>query len=189
VRGTRLNLETFGQTDPAGVEKLLRDTAGRVAERGWHVQIHARLPLIASIAPILAGLPTPVVIDHFGYASPNLDTERQERAALLRLLETGKAYLKLSAAHRIGPADEGATVQGLARSLIEANPDRLLWGSDWPHTAAWPGRPRHPDQMEPFHPIDDGLALRRLAHWTAAEERERILVVNPARLYDFRGNP
>lgn len=184
VRGTRLNLDTFGLTDPDSVAALLGHTARQVEDLGWHIQIHARLPLIARLASVLAALPVPVVLDHFAYASPDLSRECDERAALLRLMASGKVYVKLSAAHRIGPADDGTSARLLARALIAANPERVLWGSDWPHTSSSRSQ-RQPDRVEPFEAVDDGLALRRLAHWTSAREREQILVGNPAALYDF----
>ena len=61
----------------------------------------------------------------------------------------------------------------------------MLWGTDWPHPGAWPGLPRTRDAIEPFHPVDDGNALNRLANWVSADALQRILVDNPARLYGF----
>ncbi len=78
-----------------------------------------------------------------------------------------------------------ADVAPLARALIDANPERILWGSDWPHPhAAAPGSEL--DALTPFYDIDDGLALNQLADWAPdAAMRRKILVENPARLYDF----
>jgi predicted TIM-barrel fold metal-dependent hydrolase len=186
IRGARVNLESFSEADTGAVAKTLQETAARVADFGWHVQIHARLGLLSAVEATLRSLPTQLVVDHFGYAATALEPDQPHLDALLRLLGEGKAYVKLSAAHRIGPADEGAAAKPVARRLIDANPDHIVWGSDWPHTGVWPNLPRHPDRIEPFHPIDDGLALKRLAHWMAdSAELERVLVTNPARLYDF----
>jgi predicted TIM-barrel fold metal-dependent hydrolase len=185
VRGARLNLETYGDVDPGVIEKLLMQTAEQVGGLGWHIQIHARLPLVAAIAPVLARLPTPVVLDHFAYAATDLGREREAREVVLGLMASGKVYVKLSAAHRIGVTGDGQAATPLARAFISANPGRVLWGSDWPHTGSGPRALRDPARIEPFEPIDDGLALRRLARWTSAQERELILVGNPAALYDF----
>ena len=185
VRGARLNLETYGDADPGVIEKLLTQTAEQIGALGWHIQIHARLPLVAAIAPVLAQLPTLVVLDHFAYAATDLDREREARDIVLGLMTSGKVYVKLSAAHRIGVTDDGEGATPLARALIAANPGRVLWGSDWPHTGSGPRAHRDPARIEPFEPIDDGLALHRLARWTSAHERAQILVGNPAALYDF----
>ncbi len=186
VRGLRVNLETYGATDPAHAAEAIRAAATRAAEPGWHVQVHAKLALLAAIAATLRELPAPLVIDHFAYASARLGPGQPGFDVLRDLLQNGKAYVKLSAAQRISMQPDCADVAPVAQSLIAANPDRLLWGSDWPHTGEWPGAARHPDRVERFHPVDNGHALDRLWTWTRdADEVHRILVANPARLYDF----
>lgn len=189
VRGARLNLETYGDADPGVIEKLLMQTAEQVGRLGWHIQIHARLPLVAAIAPVLARLPTLVVLDHFAYASTDLNREREARDVVLSLITSGKVYVKLSAAHRIGVGGDGEGAAPLVRALIAANPGCILWGSDWPHTGSGPRALRDPARVESFEPVDDGLALRRLARWTSADERALILAGNPASLYDFTEPP
>jgi predicted TIM-barrel fold metal-dependent hydrolase len=93
--------------------------------------------------------------------------------------------VKLSAAYRISEHPDCADAGAFARALVDANPDRMLWGTDWPHPGGGLG-PRTPEVVEPFFPIDDGRALNRLAEWTGDTGRlRRILVDNPARLYDF----
>jgi predicted TIM-barrel fold metal-dependent hydrolase len=105
---------------------------------------------------------------------------------LLSLVRAGKIYVKLSAAHRISEAPDCADAAAIAQALVAANPDRMVWGSDWPHPGAWPGTPRSTDPVEPFHPIDDGRTLNRLHEWVGDAARfRRILVDNPARLYGF----
>jgi predicted TIM-barrel fold metal-dependent hydrolase len=75
----------------------------------------------------------------------------------------------------------------MAQALVAANPDRILWGSDWPHTGAAPGKPRQRDVLETFNPVDDGRALNRLAEWVNDPTiLKKILVNNPAKLYDFK---
>ena len=186
VRGARVNLETAGQSDPAAAAEALRWTADRVAPLGWHVQTFTRLAVIEALEGTLATLPVPLVVDHFGHARAEAGTAQPGFAALLRLLGSGRAYLKLSAPHRIAADPDGADAASLARALIAANPDRMLWGSDWPHPGGRPGARPPPEQIEPFNPVDDGAALNRLARWAGDDATlHRILVANPVRLYDF----
>jgi len=173
IRGVRVNLETAGERDPAVARRRLGEMAARVAPLGWHVQVFADFSLINELQTVIEALPVPLAIDHFGLARSRDDCD-----VLLSLLERGNVYVKLSAPHRL-------TIDAtpLARALIAARPDRLLWGSDWPHP---PGGRRSPGQVQPFDAIDDARALQRLAEWAPdANSLEKILVENPARLYDF----
>ena len=185
VRGVRVNLESAGQHDPAVAERLLRDAAACVAPLGWHVQTYTTLPVIASLREVIMGLPTPLVIDHFGRADAAKGTGQAGLNALRSLVKSGVAYVKLSAAHRISALPDCADAQAIAQALFDAHPERMLWGTDWPHPGAWPGVPREREAIERFHPVDDGNALNRLASWMSAAALQRILVDNPARLYGF----
>jgi predicted TIM-barrel fold metal-dependent hydrolase len=186
VRGVRVNLETGGVHDPGQAGALLRQAAARVAPLGWHVQTYTTLAVIAALADTIAALPVTLVIDHFGRAEAARGIAQPGFAALLGLVASGKAYVKLSAPHRLGTTpDDGATAE-LARALIAANPERMLWASDWPHPNGQKRGVKDRDAIEPFAPIDDGRALNRFAGWAgSAEMIRRILVDNPARLYDF----
>jgi predicted TIM-barrel fold metal-dependent hydrolase len=186
MRGARVNLETAGQSDPAAAAEALRWTAGRVAPLGWHVQTFTRLAVIEALETVLASLPVPLVVDHFGHARAEAGTAQPGFGALLRLLGSGRAYVKLSAPHRIAADPDGPEAASLARALVAANPERALWGSDWPHPGGRPGARPPPEQIEPFNPVDDGRALNRLARWAGDDALlHRILVANPAHLYDF----
>ena len=187
VRGVRVNLETAGQHDPAAARRLLAEAAARVAPLGWHVQVFTSLAVITSLHDAILALPTTLVIDHFGRAPAALGAGGPGFDRLLSLVASGKVYVKLSAPHRVSLAPDCVDVAPLARALIAANPQRMVWGSDWPHPGGAPaGAARRPDVIEAFAPIDDGRALERLAQWTSgAAELENILVHNPARLYDF----
>lgn len=184
VRGVRINLHTAGRADPGQARALLAAAAARVAPRGWHVQVYTDLAVIAALEAAITALPCPLVVDHFGrsmgaggLAQPGLD-------ALLRLLGQGVVHVKLSAAHRLSAQPGLADMAPIARAMIAANPDRVLWGSDWPHAGIRPGLP--PDAIHPFNAIDDAAALQRLAGWAGdAAMLARILVANPARLYGF----
>jgi predicted TIM-barrel fold metal-dependent hydrolase len=124
-------------------------------------------------------------VDHFGLAMAEKGAHQDGFAKLLALVKAGKVYVKLSAVHRIAPLPDCDGAEHIARALIDANLQRMLWGSDWPHPGAWPGKPRSRDAIEPYHPIDDGLQLERLASWVSGAELKQILVDNPEHLYNF----
>ena len=186
IRGVRVNLETAGETDPDAARRNLAGAVERVAPRGWHVQVYTRLSVIARLSDAVAGLPVPVVFDHFGGAEAAAGVDQPGFAALVALVSAGQAYVKVSAAYRSSEkAPAYGDVAPLARALIAANPERVVWGTDWPHPhAAPPGAVL--DAPAAFYDIDDGLALNQLAAWArSAAIRRKILVDNPARLYDF----
>jgi predicted TIM-barrel fold metal-dependent hydrolase/predicted NBD/HSP70 family sugar kinase len=186
VRGVRVNLETAGETDPDAARRNLAAAVARVAALGWHVQVYTRPSVIARLSEDVARLPVPIVFDHFGGAQAKDGINQSGFPELLALVAAGHAYVKLSAAYR--SSDEAPAyddVAPLARALIAANPDRVLWGSDWPHPhAALPGKAL--EEVTPSYDIDDALALNQLPSWTRnAAIRRKILVDNPARLYGF----
>jgi predicted TIM-barrel fold metal-dependent hydrolase len=186
IRGVRINLETAGETDPALARKKLNEAAARVAPLGWHVQTYARLSVIAALEHDMARLPVPLVIDHFGGAAAAGGIDQPGFSALLALVRSGNAHVKISGAYRSSDkAPDYGDVAPLARALIAANPDRIVWGTDWPHPhAPRPGSTAF-DISPPYH-IDDGLLLNQLPLWAPDPAiRRKILVENPARLYDF----
>jgi predicted TIM-barrel fold metal-dependent hydrolase/predicted NBD/HSP70 family sugar kinase len=186
IRGVRVNLETAGETDPDAARRNLAAAVARIAQLGWHVQVYTRLSVIASLSEEVARLPVPIVFDHFGGAQATGGVDQPGFPALLQLVGAGHAYVKVSAAYRSSEkAPAYGDVAPLAKALIAANPNRIVWGTDWPHPhAASPDMAL--DQLAPFYDIDDGLALNQLALWApSAAIRRKILVDNPARLYDF----
>jgi predicted TIM-barrel fold metal-dependent hydrolase/predicted NBD/HSP70 family sugar kinase len=186
IRGVRVNLETAGETDPELARRNLAAAVARVAPLGWHVQVYTRLSVVAGLGEDVAKLPVPIVFDHFGGAQAAGGVDQPGFAALLALVAAGHAYVKVSAAYRSSQkAPAYGDVAPLARALIAANPERIVWGTDWPHPhAALPGREF--DAPTPFFDIDDGLALNQLQFWArSAAIRRKILADNPARLYDF----
>jgi predicted TIM-barrel fold metal-dependent hydrolase len=187
IRGARENLETAGIVDPAQAWAHVAETARRIAPLGWHLQIFARLQVIAALADRIAQLPVPVVFDHFGRPLAALGVDQPGFNALRRLVGSGKAYVKLSASYRISSQPDHADAGLLARTLIADNPERMLWGTDWPHPGGAPRGTGLPlSEVEPFQAIDDGAAVNRLIDWTGDDATlARVLVANPARLYGF----
>jgi predicted TIM-barrel fold metal-dependent hydrolase len=186
IRGARVNLETSGHTDTAGAQRAVRAVSERIAHLGWHVQTYTNLAVIEGLADIVAQLPTPLVIDHFGRAEAALGLRQKGFEILLSLVAAGNTYVKLSAPHRIAEQTNTPEVAAIARALIDANADAMLWGTDWPHPGAWPGVPRTREAIEQFHPVDDGYALNLFCSWSKSDaELGKILVHNPAKLYDF----
>jgi predicted TIM-barrel fold metal-dependent hydrolase len=187
IRGVRVNLETAGEFDPAASAKKLQMAVERAKPLGWHVQVYTRLSVIAALADQLASQPVPVVFDHFGGARAELGPQQPGFDALLGLVRSGKAYVKISGSYRASnKAPDYPDVAPLAKALIAANAERIVWGTDWPHpdSARVPGRT--PQDIAPALPIDDGRVMNLLPTWTAdADTRRKILVENPARLYGF----
>lgn len=177
VRGVRVNLlRKAGQAvyrNGIGLEQL-QHLAPRLACRGWHVQVWIHAPDLPELAPALAKLGMPLVIDHMGRMNTDLGVDQPGFQALCRMLAEGRAWAKLSGADRIsltGPPYADADAFALA--LIDANPEQLVWGSDWPHI----------NYFTPPVP-NDGLLLNRLARWLPDPQlRQRVLVDNPGRLY------
>jgi len=185
VRGVRVNLESAGQDDPDVARQLLLWSAQRVAPWGWHVQTYTTLDVIASVSDCLLRLPVPVVIDHFGRPMASKGVDQPGFKTLLKLVSSGKIWVKLSAAHRISDLPDCEDAQHIAQALLNAHPDRMLWGTDWPHPGAWPGQARSPQMLEPFHPIDDARALQRISEWVGVLNWNKILQSNPEYLYQF----
>lgn len=186
VRGVRINLHTAGRSDAGAARAMLEWTAARVAPLGWHVQVYTDLAVIAALHDVMLRLPNGIVVDHFGRAEGAGGVAQPGFGALLSLLREGVAHVKLSASHRLSMAPDLVDMDPIARALIAANPDRVVWASDWPHSGRRGDLP--PEAIHPFSPIDDVAAIRRLRRWAGDEAMlARILVANPARLYDFPG--
>jgi predicted TIM-barrel fold metal-dependent hydrolase len=142
---------------------------------GWHIQLQMRADLIVANAAMLQALPCPVVFDHMGRL-PQPVLESEAYSSMRRMLDGGKTWIKASGAYlntKLGPPgyDDATAV---AQSFIRAAPERMVWGSDWPHPTE--------RQLKP----DDALLFDLLLRWAPDEPiRHRILVDNPALLYGF----
>jgi D-galactarolactone isomerase len=171
VRGLRFNLAVGAVTTVDMIEPL----AHRVEPLGWHVQINMPLDELERHRMMLRRLPVPAVFDHFGRIPLPAGEKHPAFALIMDLMREGRAYIKLSGAYlasKVG-APMYSDVTPLAHAFINAAPDQVVWGSDWPHPT------------ETSKPNDAAL-LSLLAQWAESDElRERILVANPARLYRF----
>ncbi len=187
MRGIRVNLETTGQSDPAVARQRFQEAVDRIKRRSkWHIQVYTRLTVIEAIKDQVTAAPMPVVFDHFGGAQAALGVSQPGFDTLLNLVRTGKAYVKISAPYRSStkPPDY-ADVTPLGKALVGANPQRILWGSDWPHPAS-PVAHRPVTEITPLWQVDDGRIFNQLPIWAPdASMRKTILVENPAKLYGF----
>jgi predicted TIM-barrel fold metal-dependent hydrolase len=175
VRGIRMNLSLGVTHSLDQLEALAR----RVAPLGWHLQLLAPPDVLAALASRLVQLPVPVVFDHLARIAPSQAGTHPAHRWVLRMLDSGRAWVKLSGAYIVseaGPPDY-ADVDALARSYLAAAPERVVWGSDWPHASATAGHQPMPD---------DARQIELLAAWTrTADALRRVLVANPAVLYGF----
>jgi predicted TIM-barrel fold metal-dependent hydrolase len=173
VRGIR-----FTQSDPRTATSsmdMIEPLAKRVNDLGWHIQVHLRADQIAAAADLWQRLPSPMVFDHrcrlpqpAGIADPAFGIVRA-------LIDQGRAWVKLAGAYfesRVGPPSY-ADSSAVARAFVKLAPERMVWGSDWPHPT---------EKQKP----DDAVLFDLLLDWAADETtRRRILVDNPAELYGF----
>jgi predicted TIM-barrel fold metal-dependent hydrolase len=186
-RGARINLEQ-GSID-APIETVLDRLGGRLTEIGWHLQIFAKAQAISAVEPILSRYPVPAMFDHFANLSPWLGPDQPGFDTVHGLLQTGNCSMKLSAAyHHPRRKDEGGLEQAgrFVARLIETIPDRLVWGSNWPHPNTIPRTTATEAPIAPFRRIDDVEMLGFLVDWVGgAAMLKTILVDNPAAFYDF----
>jgi predicted TIM-barrel fold metal-dependent hydrolase len=189
IRGIRLNLTTGGINDPTVARERLQIGIDRIKGRNWHVQMYTDPKMISALKDQFTASPVAIVFDHFAGAQAELGPDQPGFADVLELVRSGKAYVKISGAYRASKAAPDYTdVIPLAKALIAANPDRILWGTDWPHPDSVTPPGKQPTDVTPLLQIDDGRLLNQLPVWAPdAAIREKILVTNPARLYGFEG--
>jgi predicted TIM-barrel fold metal-dependent hydrolase len=187
IRGIRVNLGTLGITDPTAARDRFRSALARAQPLDWHVQVYTQPSVIQALRDDVLASPVPVVFDHFGGARAADGIGQPVFEALVDLVRRGTSYVKISAPYRSSnDATDYRDVAPLAKALIAANPDRILWGTDWPHPDSASSAGRKPSDIAPFLPIDDARVLDQLAVWAPdARLRRTILVENPARLYGF----
>jgi D-galactarolactone isomerase len=181
IRGIRFTLYTPAHA--AVTFDMVEPLSRRIAELGWHVQLHWTAAQIIEHRAMLARLPSTIVFDHLarlplpeGAAHPAFDLVRG-------LADSGRVWVKLSGPYldsTVGVHDDYADIAPTARAWIAALPKRLVWGSDWPHST---------EQHKPAKP-DDVRLFDLLGTWTGDDAiRDRILVDNAATLYGFPAQP
>ena len=175
VRGVRMNLSLSTLHQVSDIDTV----AHRIAALGWHLQLLMPLDQLATLGKALHDLPVALVFDHFGRVTPEQCGQHPAHDLLLELLQSRRAWVKLSGGYLVSPTHRSDDPQllPLARSFIEAAPDRVIWGSDWPHATASAGR----------HPMpDDAAQVDALVRWAGDTHLLRqILVSNPEQLYGF----
>ena len=177
VRGVRINIVDL--KDGKGVLPLddLRRLAVKVKPFGWHVEFLMHVDEFPELDRQLADFPVDVVFGHLGYVNTKQTPAERGFQALLRLVKDGKAWVKLTAPYRLTLSGMPyADTDVFARALVDAAPERLLWGTDWPHVFIKTAMP------------EDRKLLALFEHWVPDKTmRKRILVDHPAALYDFTG--
>ncbi|HXW24183.1 MAG TPA: amidohydrolase family protein [Xanthobacteraceae bacterium] len=171
IRGTRFNLVQAGAT----TVEMLEPLSQRVNDLGWHIQINAKPELIVEIEALLLRLPSPLVFDHLAHVPRDAGVESPAFKTMRKLIDKGGTWVKLSGAYqdtKVGPPTY-ADATPVAHAYVKAAPERMVWGSDWPH-------PTEKDKP------DDAVLFDLLAQWAPDEAtRRRILVENPEALYGF----
>jgi predicted TIM-barrel fold metal-dependent hydrolase len=155
---------------------MIEPLAKRIAPLGWHIQFNVEGEQIVELADVFRRLPTPMVFDHLGHPPLPAGIEHPSHAVLRGLIDRGKTWIKLSGAYsntKVGPPYPDATK--IAQAFVKAAPQRLVWGSDWPH----------PTEANDHKP-NDALLFDLLSVWAPDDAtRHRILVENPEALYGF----
>src|SRR6266436_1542909 len=173
ARGIRFNLAQAGATTAEMIEPL----SARVNALGWHIQINAPPARIMEIMPILEKVPSPIVFDHLAHIPQPAGVNDPLYGKVRGLIDKGRTWVKLSGAYadsKVGPPNYSDS-SAVARAYVKAAPERLVWGSDWPH----PGEQRK-------ELPDDAVLFDLLSDWVRDEKaRHRVLVENPASIYDF----
>jgi predicted TIM-barrel fold metal-dependent hydrolase len=183
VRGLRVNVESAGHRDPRALQDGLLRWADRISGLGWHLQVYAAHTVTAELAPVLARLKVPVVLDHFAMVPAATTADDPAAQALLKLLRSGNAWIKLSAPYRI-TAGADATVAAWAANFLQTAPTRVLWGSDWPHTQRDTGKAAH--EVSRYRAISADALLQSMLQWLPGDQLlDQVLVRNPAQLYGF----
>jgi predicted TIM-barrel fold metal-dependent hydrolase len=167
VRAIRLDLFARADWPTRDIVAYVRRMAARATPRGWHLQFYTPGKVVWDLLPFLSDLEDTFVIDHMGYMT---EADPEFEQGLLALLRQGSCWIKLSGAYRVAKYKPLSSVAPLGRALVATRPDRLIWGSDWPHLT---------DGQR-----DTGEILNLLADWApTAEARQTILVGGPNRLF------
>jgi predicted TIM-barrel fold metal-dependent hydrolase len=172
VRGLRINLQFDGRDALKGIDR----TAERIAPMGWHLQFLANIANFADVLSDLRQLPVDVLFDHLAHMPTTHGLDAKPFQDLLAMMGGGRCWVKLSGPYRT-TQEKGVPFSDtlpFVRALVEAAPERIIWGTDWPH----------PHLEIPM--VNDGDLMDLLVEWVPDDDtRHRVLVENPARLFGF----
>jgi predicted TIM-barrel fold metal-dependent hydrolase len=174
VRGLRIDFFRMHDLGVAKSEYLqaLRRAAGIARTVGWHVELYSPGVVLRDLTEHLPELGVAVSVDHMGYMKSGHGSTDTDFRQFIETVKSGQVWVKLTGPYRLSSDTDWRHADDMARALVEAAPERMLWGTDWPHI--------------PDCSLDTGALLARLARWCPEDElRTRILVDNPAHLYDY----
>jgi 2-pyrone-4,6-dicarboxylate lactonase len=170
VRGVRFNfVRHLGGTPDMDVFRKVID---RIKGLGWHVVLHMDGPDLIPLTDMMKQLPLPFVVDHMGRVEAAAGTQQPAFRALIELAKRENCWIKVCGAERISPPPYAAAIP-IARALVEAIPERVLWGTDFPH----PNLKHEADEADLVDLVPQFAVT--------AEAQRKLLVDNPARLYGF----
>jgi 2-pyrone-4,6-dicarboxylate lactonase len=175
VRGLRCNIVDLANNKGVLPFKTLNLLAEKIKTFGWHIELLMHVNEFPDLAQSFKNFSVPIVLGHFGYQKTTIDIKDQGFQNLLALMRDEKAWVKLTGLYRISASGYPfADVEQFARQLIAANPNQILWGSDWPHVMVKNKMPNDTDM------------LNIIGSWIDNQElRQKLFVTNPQSLYDF----
>jgi 2-pyrone-4,6-dicarboxylate lactonase len=172
VRALRLDLFARATWPISDLIDYITRMVARARPRGWHIQFYAPGTIVRDLLPFLANFEDAFVIDHMGYMLESDGLNRDDFDRLLKVLRSGNCWIKLSGPYRIAKQKSLDYVEPIGRALVQTRPDRLIWGSDWPHL--------------PNGQRDTGEVLNLLGKWAPdGATREQILVAGPDQLFFY----
>jgi predicted TIM-barrel fold metal-dependent hydrolase len=172
VRALRLDLFLRSGWPTADIVRYIETWVRRTQAIGWHVQFYTPGWVVRDLLPFLEDLEATFVIDHMGYMLESDGLTNADFDRLLEVIRAGRGWIKLSAPYRLAKDGNFERLRPKARDIIAAAPERVVWGSDWPHI--------------PEGGKDTGALLNLLQDWAPdTKMRERILATNPATLFGF----
>jgi predicted TIM-barrel fold metal-dependent hydrolase len=184
VRGVRLNLVTLASRHGGDRARAVRDYERLLEPLGWHLQVFADAATVQSLETALRRCRITVVIDHMGLPDAAAGLGQPGFQALLRLMKEEHVWVKLAGADRITrKSGRLRDAVPFMRALADVAPERLVWGSDWPHIGFHAGQQVRGDALLPFRDVDVMKLLEVL--YEAVPDPAAVLAANPARLYAY----
>jgi 2-pyrone-4,6-dicarboxylate lactonase len=173
VVGLRIDMFKLAkaQLSSAEVFSVIQKAAAVAKSAGWHVELYSPGRLIRDLMERFGDIPVDFSINHMGYMT-RADVPETDFRRFTQAVRNPRCWVKLSGPYRVAKYEGDTSADEMAKALAAASPDRVVWGSDWPHI--------------PICSLDTGALLNQLAQWAPdAAARKKILVDNPARLYRF----